>query len=222
MLMGLLAITKIAEGDYVMGAVLVFTGIFFDFFDGFFARLLNVPSAIGVQLDSLADMVTSGVAPGYLIYQLLLKELNHYELPQYFAYFGFILTLAAGYRLAKFNVDTRQNDGFIGLPTPAMSIFVMSIPLVQKFADFNGVMLLFTDFWFYIGVIVFLSISMNSNLHLLALKFKSFDWQSNKAKYIFLLVSVLLLFLLKIVAIPVIILLYLSFSIFQKGLKSTL
>ena len=128
-----------------IAVLFVLLGIFFDFFDGLAARVLNVGSELGKQLDSLADMVTSGVAPGIIMYQLILNSMNQNSFATTFVekgniatwdfsdiqllpFIGFILPLAAAYRLANFNLDERQSTSFIGLPTPAMAIFVISLP----------------------------------------------------------------------------------------------
>lgn len=207
---GLVALTLVFDNQLVWAATFVFLGIFFDFFDGFFARLLNVQSELGVQLDSLADLITSGVVPGAVVYQILLL---HPENGEIFPYTGFILTLAAGYRLAKFNIDTRQSEQFIGLPTPAMSIFVVSIPVViayQSHAQWNSFLV---SNVFLGSVIILFSYLMNSELRLFALKFKHFSWKENEVKYLFLTVSVFLLLLLKGLAVPLLILLYIFLSI---------
>jgi len=130
LLSGCIAILFAVHDQMECVAIFVALGIFFDFFDGFFARLLNVQSGVGLQLDSLADMLTSGVVPGIVMYQLLLDasdvpwgaslEDYHFNI----AYIGFIITLASAYRLAKFNVDDRQTNSFIGLPTPANALLL--------------------------------------------------------------------------------------------------
>lgn len=111
-------------------------GIFFDFFDGFFARLLNVKSELGLQLDSLADMVTSGVTPGIAMFQMLSSSNfvvhNDSLLSTLLPYFGFLITLSSAYRLANFNIDPRQTLGFIGLPTPANALFVISLSVITS------------------------------------------------------------------------------------------
>ena len=126
---GTLATIFAVQGNFELTALLVIIGIFFDFLDGFVARILKVSGELGKQLDSLADMVTSGVVPGIVMVQLLSKTIISEIV--LFSYIGLLLTLGACYRLAKFNLDTRQSDSFIGLPTPAMSLFVVFLPLMQ-------------------------------------------------------------------------------------------
>ena len=137
LLCGCLALVFISKFDFQTAFFFVALGIFFDFFDGFFARKFNVSGPLGLQLDSLADMVTSGVVPGFLIYTFLS---NYYFLGSnsFLPYCGFVITLGACYRLANFNIDLRQSENFIGLPTPANTLFFMSLPLISwdKYSDF--------------------------------------------------------------------------------------
>ena len=135
LLCGCIAIVFISKLRFDLAFYFVCLGIFFDFFDGFFARKFGVAGPLGVQLDSLADMVTSGVAPGYVMYQMLSFDGSFMKITNDLSFFqvsflGFIITLGACYRLANFNIDTRQSDSFIGLPTPANALFIMSLPLV--------------------------------------------------------------------------------------------
>lgn len=214
------------KGDFEAAALLVAIGIGFDFFDGFAARLLNVQGELGKQLDSLADMVTSGVVPGIVMLQLLVHAFDkdavgYFGFDEYGAtgsnlpYIGLILTLAAGYRLAKFNIDERQTDSFIGLPTPAMSLFVISLPLIAEYSTQSFFVELVQNKYFLIVVTLLLSYLMNCELRLFSLKFKDFSVKNNWIKYLFLIISLILLVLLKFVAIPLIILLYIIISLFK-------
>tara|TARA_R110002073_G_scaffold72537_1_gene177459 strand:- start:453441 stop:454109 length:669 start_codon:yes stop_codon:yes gene_type:complete len=222
-----------------MAALFVLLGIFFDFFDGFAARLLKVQSALGVQLDSLADMVTSGVVPGIVMYQLILKSINQnsfavsavettgdlqalgadFQFIQLLPFFGFIITLAAAYRLANFNIDERQSSSFIGLPTPAMALFVISLPLVLLYTAVGFATNLIENTYFLIFVTIVLSSVMNMEIPLFSLKFKNFSVKNNWIELLFLTLSVILLILLQFVAIPLIILLYVVFSIVKNTLN---
>ncbi|MDC3285914.1 CDP-alcohol phosphatidyltransferase family protein, partial [Flavobacteriaceae bacterium] len=143
---GTLATIYAVGGHFEMTALFVVLGIFLDFFDGFFARVLKVSGELGKQLDSLADMVTSGVVPGIVLFVLLGNNQQiPYEIDSEFKFsmgfplLGLLITLSACYRLAKFNLDTRQSESFIGLPTPAMSLFIVSLPLVQMHSDIDFV-----------------------------------------------------------------------------------
>lgn len=196
-------------------------GIFFDFFDGFFARLLNVKSELGLQLDSLADMVTSGVTPGIAMFQMLSSSNfvvhNDSLLSTLLPYFGFLITLSSAYRLANFNIDPRQTLGFIGLPTPANALFVISLSVITSHQMMTPCLLsVMQNTWFLIGITLLSTYMLNAEIALFALKFKDYSFQNNKLKYIFLLISVLCLILLKLVAVPIIITLYVLLSAFAK------
>ncbi len=234
---GTLATIFAVQGNFESTALFVVIGIFFDFLDGFIARLLKVTGELGKQLDSLADMVTSGVVPGIVMYQLL----NENTIKQaeesirgtdlegivcfgsgYHIYLGLLLTLGACYRLAKFNIDTRQSDSFIGLPTPAMSLFVISLPLIQMHTDISFVQNLIANNYFLIVITFVLSFLMNAEIPLFSLKFKGFGFQKNFQKYLFLIVSMILIFTLQFLSVPLIILLYVLMSlIFNYGKKVT-
>ncbi len=212
------------KGDFVGTAILVVIGIGFDFLDGFAARMLNVQGELGKQLDSLADMVTSGVVPGIVMLQLLVNALDvdaagYFGIDTYGAtgsslpYIGLLLTLGACYRLANFNIDTRQSDSFIGIPTPAMALLVISLPLIAEYGQQAYFVSLINNQYFLIVITVLLTFLMNAEIPLFALKFKNFGFKENALKYIFLLLSVLLLIVLKFVAIPLIILLYVALSV---------
>ena len=134
---GTVAVVFAVRGALDWTALFVAIGIFLDFFDGFFARLLHVKSEMGLQLDSLADMVTSGVVPGVTMFQLFNQSSyvveNTTTWAAYLPYIGFLITLASAYRLANFNIDTRQTSGFIGLPTRANTMFILSLPLIMQY-----------------------------------------------------------------------------------------
>ncbi|WP_299157626.1 CDP-alcohol phosphatidyltransferase family protein [uncultured Tenacibaculum sp.] len=231
LLCGTIATIFAIKGDFVGAAILVATGIVFDFFDGFVARMLNVQGELGKQLDSLADMVTSGVVPGIIMLQLFISALDvdaasYFGIDSYGAtgsnlpYLGLLLTLGAGYRLANFNIDTRQSDSFIGIPTPAMTLFVVSLPLIVEFSEQSFFIDIINNQYFLIVITVLLTYLMNAEIPLFALKFKTFGFKENRLKYIFLLVSILLLIVLKFVAVPLIILLYVIFSVINNLVKS--
>jgi CDP-diacylglycerol--serine O-phosphatidyltransferase len=224
LLCGTLAIISAIKGDFVGTAILVTIGIGFDFLDGFAARILNVQGELGKQLDSLADMVTSGVVPGIVMLQLLINAIDldasgYFGIDSYGAtgsnlpYIGLLLTLGACYRLANFNIDTRQSDSFIGLPTPAMTLFVISLPLIAEFGTQLFFVNLMCNEYFLIGITVLLTFLMNAEIPLFALKFKTFGFKENGLKYFFLLLSIILLVVFKFVAIPLIIFIYVMLSV---------
>ena len=136
-------------------AFFVCLGIFFDFFDGLLARKLNVQTALGLQLDSLADMVTSGVVPGLVLFHLLgLTSPPSWETTGLLPYFGLLVTLASAYRLANFNISTEQSDAYIGLPTPANTLLIISLPLLLEYQNSAAVTTIILNPWFLVGLTV--------------------------------------------------------------------
>lgn len=219
---GLLALIHAFNGNYNEAFSLVCLGIFFDFWDGFFARIWKVQSPIGLQLDSLADMVTSGVVPGLVMYKMLgdiQENQSQYNLTEdtYYMgvvpYLGFLITLASCYRLAKFNVDTRQTDSFIGLPTPANALLIMSIPMIQFHSEFEWLVDFLSNPYVLVGVTVLSSYLLNAEIPLFSLKVKSFSWEKYKMQVVFMIISVILIAIFEFIAIPIIILLYVVLSI---------
>lgn len=209
---GCVAIVMVADLRFENAFFFVCLGIFFDFFDGFFARKFNVAGPLGVQLDSLADMVTSGVVPGYVVYEMLLHTRF-----QEVALLGFIITLGACYRLANFNIDTRQSDSFIGLPTPANTLFFVSLPII--ILNTENSFLRNTDLSYVLMVLVFLSAYvMNAEIPLFSLKIKNFSFQKYKLQIGFLVFSVLLIAFLQIAAVPLIIISYVLLSVINNML----
>ena len=226
LLCGTIATITAVNGDYLTTAILVVLGIVFDFFDGFAARILNVSGELGKQLDSLADMITSGVVPGLIMYSLIMNNNSVLiSFPQEgtikfliyvltsIEFIGLLLTLAACYRLANFNIDTRQSDSFIGLPTPAMSLFVIALPLITMYSENQFFIDLIQNNYFLIGVTFVLSFLMNAEIPLFSLKFKTFGIKENLLKYVFLIASLVMILALEVISIPAIIILYVVLSI---------
>ena len=209
---GCVALVFVSNSDFTLAFWFVCLGIFFDFFDGFFARKFGVAGPLGVQLDSLADMVTSGVVPGYVMFKLM-QNSDAFGTESYLPYLGFIITLGACYRLAKFNIDERQSDSFIGLPTPANALFFTSLPLINiAFYDdnFSGVIY---NKWFLIVLTLISAYVMNAEIPLFSLKIKDFSFAKYKLQIFFLALSVLMLIFLQILAVPLIILIYVLLSV---------
>lgn len=203
-----------------LGIALVILALIFDFLDGFVARLLKVSSELGKQLDSLADMVTFGVVPGIIMYMTIQRALvqanygwhptTEYILP----HFGFLITIFSGIRLGKFNIDTRQTTSFIGLPTPANTFLILTIPLINIYGQDNSLaMAAISSLPLLLTSCIALSYLLIAELPLLSLKFKSFQWKGNELKFLLLISSVLLLWLFSFLAALFIILLYLIISI---------
>ncbi|WP_299060650.1 CDP-alcohol phosphatidyltransferase family protein [uncultured Polaribacter sp.] len=224
---GTLATIFAVENDFVFAGLFVVIGILFDFFDGFAARLLNVSGELGKQLDSLADMVTSGVVPGIIMYNLMIENTIDYTnfseetaITTYLPFLGLIITLGASYRLAKFNIDTRQSESFIGLPTPAMSLFVVSLPLILEYSTFEFAHNLITNNYFLIAITLVLTYLMNAEIPLFSLKFKEYSIKNNVVKYLFLIISLLMIITLQYLSIPLIILFYVVLSLISNSRKS--
>lgn len=210
---GCIALVAVFHNKFGYAFFFVCLGIFFDFFDGFFARLFKVSSPLGLQLDSLADMVTSGVVPGAVMYFLFQSiEYDPAEI-SIFPFFGFIITLGACFRLANFNIDTRQTDSFIGLPTPANALFIMSLPMII----YNKIELLsyFSNElkWVLVGITLLSAYIMNAEIPLFSLKIKNFSFKDNSLQIIFLLLSVLLLICFQYLGIPLLIVTYVLLSV---------
>jgi len=219
---GLLAIIAIFKGYYDEAFIFVCLGIFFDFWDGFLARKFNVAGPLGVQLDSLADMVTCGVVPGLMMFRLF-EDIQQTQ-PEYMLteetfymgfvpYLGFLITLASCYRLANFNIDTRQTDSFIGLPTPANALVIMSIPMIQYANDFEGLTTILYNPYVLLFISILSSYILNAEIPLFSLKIKEFTWAKYKMQILFLIGSLVSFFILGFVAIPLIIISYVLVSV---------
>lgn len=289
---GILAIMTAMAGHIYIAPFFILFSVLMDFLDGFMARLLKVPSELGKQLDSLADMVTFGVAPGVIAYILLdipnglmhesiiqsthdamvggvfqvscgpwhlyigdsyemvvtngvtftgvdlnavdvgdnLKVMPDYDYNSRYwpSIIALLIPVLALFRLAKFNLDETQKDSFVGLPTPAMALFFVSIPIIlfvssaTIFSDALPTLFLLSPY-FLIPATIILSVLMVVPLPLFALKFKSFAWKGNEIRYIFLTISVGLLATLFWWALPIIILLYIILSVINNLItKSTI
>ena len=202
-----------AEPNFEMAFYFVCLGIFLDFFDGFFARLFKVSSPLGLQLDSLADMVTSGVVPGFVMYFMLSNSQHEISAHPMMAYFGFIITMGSCYRLANFNIDTRQTDSFIGLPTPANALFILSLPLVVTHSDSIFALEILTNQWVLLLITLLSAYILNAEIPLFSLKIKKFNWANNGLQIVFLSISVVLLFFFQYLGIPLVITFYVLLSV---------
>ncbi|NEV93673.1 phosphatidylserine synthase [Psychroflexus sp. YR1-1] len=220
LLAGSVATVFAVQGDLSMASLFVVLGIFFDFFDGLAARALDVKSEMGLQLDSLADMVTSGLVPGLVMCQLLYRTLSPssdlaFLSPEtsWMVFIGFIITLGSAYRLAKFNIDERQTDSFIGLPTPANALLILSLGLILEYHPESFMTPWIESTYVLIFISVLSVFLLNAEVKLFALKFKNLDIKANWYRYFMVLFSVMTLIWLHFVAIPIIILVYLLLSV---------
>jgi len=225
LLCGCIAVILTLNNNINTAAIFVFLGIFFDFLDGFVAKKLNSQSALGIQLDSLADLITSGLVPGVVMYKLLSiathENVNHSEWTTNVNEISFslpilplialLIPLASAYRLAKFNLDEDQQTYFKGLPTPANALLIISLPLIVQNHVGLGDFILKT--WTLIIITLLSCYLLNSKLKLFALKFKQTTSIERIVKYGFIVLCLLLLGLLQFIAIPIIILSYIIVSI---------
>ncbi|MGB3088475.1 MAG: CDP-alcohol phosphatidyltransferase family protein [Chitinophagaceae bacterium] len=192
-----------------------------DFLDGFVARLFKASSEMGKQLDSLADLVSFGVAPGLILYQFLRLSFAQHpgglDVSLLWLLPAFLLPGAAAWRLARFNLDTSQSYSFKGMPVPAVGLFVASLPLIYWNVNDESIRTLLLNKWFLYGLILALSWLMVSTLPLMALKFKDFSVKNNLPKYLLVVSAIAALLLLKWLAVPVIVLAYVLISLLFKN-----
>jgi CDP-diacylglycerol---serine O-phosphatidyltransferase len=215
LLAGIFSIYFGMQGDLLFSAYCIFVAAIFDFFDGFTARMLHAKSDIGEQLDSLADVISFGVAPGFIMFHMINLSLGS-DFESNLPFFGFIIPLFSALRLAKFNVDENQTDSFVGVPTPTVALLVASFPIIilQTYAENPGLYYnIILNPYFLVGIAVAFSLLMVSPLPMFALKFKSFRWKSNQVQYIFVVVSLSIVVFLGFAAVPIIVLFYLLLSI---------
>ena len=225
---GLISISLVLQHNLVWASCFIFIGAVFDFLDGTAARLLKAYSELGKQLDSLADLVTFGVAPGLIVFQLLsfhcTNGCNILERWNIIPYLALLIPVCSALRLAKFNIDLRQEVNFIGLPTPANAIFFASIPMILQIQDrihtfiqLDFMIALFSDPRILAALSVFFSYLLISDFRMFSMKFKSMSWKENQHRYVFLILSLILLLIFSISAVPMVILAYLLLSVaYQK------
>jgi CDP-diacylglycerol--serine O-phosphatidyltransferase len=229
LLSGLIGILALFNGQYTIATYCIIASLIADFLDGFAARLLKVSSDIGKELDSLADVISFGLLPSCMMVYLLCsayaqiplavlsQTLNwDFYLNHPFILVAFLLAIFSAIRLAKFNIDTRQSDRFIGVPTPTNAMLVASFLYILNQNDSNSLLLpIVQNFYFLIAYSLLMSYLLVSELPLIALKFKSFQWSPNKLRYVLIVGSLLLIVLLKIESIFFIFLLYLCVSVYE-------
>ena len=200
------------EINIYLATLIIFTGIVFDFLDGFFARKLNIQSKLGLELDSLADLITSGLVPGIIIFRLfkIPNDLTFSIISNdWFAYFAFIITISSAYRLAKFNIQENSKNFFIGLPVPANTILILSLLLIFHTSNHQYVIDVITNDFLLIAVVLVSSFLMNSNYKFISLKFDDYNFNKlNNSRYFVIVISFTLFFTMSYTSIPVIFLIY--------------
>lgn len=241
---GIVAILLAVSGRIDLAPFAVFCGLIFDFLDGFIARLFKTSGELGKQLDSFADMVTFGVAPGVIMlvimtidpinlasgnltvgqvqsdYSKWFSELNLIDLSGYYTPFlALLLPFFSMFRLAKFNLDTRQSESFIGLATPSMTLFFMVFPLSVFY--YNEVASVLFNPWLVVGLILIFGMLMISEVPFFSLKVKTFGWKGNQIRIVFLLISLILIIVFKVWSIALIVFLYLILSMIENTFIKT-
>jgi CDP-diacylglycerol--serine O-phosphatidyltransferase len=215
---GLFAIIFAFQGNLTTASLCIFAGAFFDFFDGLTARLLKVSGELGKQLDSMADMVTFGVAPGFILFHIMCNSpqeiiFRSATVEEFFfpASLALLIPIFSAYRLAKFNIDTRQTTSFIGLPTPVLALFIAAIPHIN-FDRFP----MFVDMQFLLIISIIMPILLVVEMPLFSLKIskgESISSRLNIFRILLILSAVILLFVFQFAAIPFIVILYLILSL---------
>lgn len=252
---GILSIISALMGRIDISPLFIFGGAIFDFFDGFLARKMNKMGELGKQLDSLADMVTFGVAPGIfmmviLIYaisplkpienELCISHINFlinswknavfYNIPnslntnlKFLPFSALFIPFMSMFRLAKFNIDTRQSESFIGLNTPANTIFFTTFPLFLvinfEHKEFSSIIETLYTPQIIIPLIGLMSLLLIAEIPMFSLKFKNFTWANNKLRYMFLITCLLLISFLLVLSIPIIVILYVILSLIENKSK---
>lgn len=209
LLSGMLGIYFVLEGKINYGAYFIFIAALFDFLDGFLARILKVHSEIGKELDSLADLVTFGVLPSFVLF----KMIHHNTALGYLPFFVFIVGIFSAIRLAKFNVDTRQSDRFIGVPTPANALLISTLPFLS--ARFPEMAQILNQPYFIMGLALVLSFLLVSELPLIALKFKNLEIKDNLFRYLTLLIGIICVLAFGLGGIPFVIISYIVLSVME-------
>lgn len=231
---GCFAILMILTGQFTMGIWFVGLAALADFADGLVARLLKVQTNVGKELDSLADMVSFGLVPGLILFILFQIGFHGNEnmfnqsmstfgiklmdAPYLYGFMGFLVTLFSAFRLAKFNLDTRQSENFIGMPTPAATILVIGFLLVYQYNAFGLGQLMINPV--FLGICsVGISLLLVSEIPMFSLKFKKMKWDGNEIRILFFLSAILIFILFKAGGIALIMMTYLTFAIISNFTK---
>ena len=219
--LGCCALVFIFSGNLCAAALCTVGCFIMDYADGFTARFLNVSGPLGKELDSMADMVSFGVVPGAILYYLLFQKsgcnLNaaldkSFLLPCAAAFPAFLLSAAAGLRLAKFNIDTRQSNYFLGLSTPACTVFILGLGLAFQHNQFGLGDFISNPYFLYTCIAVF-SLLMVSEIPMFGMKLKPGGWRSNQVTFIGAALGVAILVFFKAIGLSLCILLYILGSV---------
>jgi CDP-diacylglycerol--serine O-phosphatidyltransferase len=211
---GCVGIVFAFKGQLVAAAYAIFLSAIFDFFDGLASRVLKSFSGIGKDLDSLADMVSFGVLPAVIMYQLFLEGHQIDKVSSWLNFIAFLIPVFSALRLAKFNVDTRQAENFIGLPTPANAILIASFPIILNHKNVYYTPYLLNPYVLSVFTVVMCTFLV-LEVPMMSLKFKNSDFNENIFRYLLLLFSAILILFYKFAAVPVVILIYIILSIIK-------
>ena len=218
---GMLALVFISTDQLIPAIIVVALALIFDFFDGFAARLLKVNSPMGKELDSLADMVTFGIVPAFIMAKLIQESQGLSFLPSnlsessFLWMFGLFVGIFSALRLAKFNVDERQSDSFYGLPTPANCMLIFSYWIITELYPEYWLSSILNNTWLLIGLSLVSSFLLVAELRLISLKFKNFSFQDNIFRYLLIGISLILFAFMLFKSIPFIIFTYILLSIIE-------
>ena len=211
---GCIGIVLAFKGEMIAASYAIFLSAIFDFFDGLASRVLKSFSGIGKDLDSLADMVSFGVLPAVIMYQILLQAHQIDKISDYLNFIAFLIPVFSALRLAKFNVDTRQAENFIGLPTPANAILIASFPLILDHHNRFYTEPLQNP-WVLSVLILVMCTLLVIEVPMMSLKFKNTDFNQNISRYLLLPFSAILILFFKFAAVPVVIVMYITLSLIQ-------
>lgn len=212
LLFGVIGIVWVLDGQIMAAAYFVLIAAGFDFLDGFVARLLKVQSDMGKEIDSLADVVSFGVLPGLVLFMMTKNAVNP---ESYLPYLTLIVPMLSAYRLAKFNLDTRQSDRFIGLNTPSNALFLSTLPYLGLQWPTIGQWL--SSPWILIGIAWVFAALLVSEIPMIALKFKSFAFAKNRFRYLLIFLSLSIFAMFQLAGIPFIILAYIGVSLIENA-----
>jgi CDP-diacylglycerol--serine O-phosphatidyltransferase len=204
-----------------LAAIFIGCAAVIDFLDGFVARLLNASSEMGKQLDSLADVVSFGVAPGLIVYQFLrlsfAQQEDGLDVNSIWLLPALLIPCAGAYRLARFNIDEEQAQGFKGVPIPAAGLLIAAFPLIYWYSNTDWIIKLLLNKWFWYAIVFCVCYLMISVLPMMALKFTDYSFKKNSIKYVLIIISVVVAVLLQWLAVPIIFLLYVVLSLAFKS-----
>ncbi len=231
-LCGSVAIVFILKGALTTGVILILLGAIFDFLDGMSARVLKAYSPMGKELDSLADVISFGLAPGLIMYKMLNTSLfNENVIPDLQSNLtlvqlltvgsAFLIPIFSALRLAKFNVDERQTSSFIGLPTPANALFISSLALIQEHGTIPAIDNFILATPALLVITLLFSMLLVSEIPMFSLKFKNPGWKENKVQYIFVTCSLLLIAFLQLYGVAAVVILFIVISLLNNRLKSS-